>query len=152
MFSLLLTHGRQIVAARLNDLRHREPFVRLLPLGTLPRRRCFSTLKAFEPCLVDRRISTAVNELLPRGLTTRWCLRQRDIRALKVGGHGARSGDLEPQQGPLPPYSSQTVQGTVRNSEVSITAARLSFANQSLLSSLFRRQERTCRAAAHNHK
>jgi hypothetical protein len=36
MFSLLLTHGRQIVAARLNDLRHREPFVRLPPLGTLP--------------------------------------------------------------------------------------------------------------------
>ena len=109
MFSLLLTLGRQIAAARLKDLRHHEPFVRLLPLGTLPR--CFLTLKASEPCLVDRRISTAVNQLLPRGLTTRWCLRQRDIRALKVGGHGARSGDLEPQQGRLAPTAAKLFKG-----------------------------------------
>jgi len=80
MFSLLLTHGRQIQVARLKSSRHREPFVRLAAMRSQPSRPW-----AFPCC---RRISTAVNELPSRVN----CLRQHDMSRCERGWMGKVPG------------------------------------------------------------
>lgn len=104
MFSLLLlTHDRQIAVARLKMFRHREPFVRLVVL------KARSPDSKETPSRVDRRISTAVNLLLPRGLTAGVDM---SCQSVESGGHehGARSGDLEAHQTPY-----RRLPGTGRN-------------------------------------
>jgi len=56
MGELLLTHGRQIAAARLKMFRHREPFVRLACLGAAEPSRTLG------PCLAQ---GLLIGEFLP---------------------------------------------------------------------------------------
>ncbi|KAH8749028.1 hypothetical protein F5882DRAFT_84693 [Hyaloscypha sp. PMI_1271] len=92
MFSLLLlTHGRQIAVARLETLRHREPFVRLAVLKARP-----PDSKRLPRGLIGEFLPLLICCSLEGWQQASTCHAQ----VVESGGHehGARSGDLEAHQ------------------------------------------------------
>ncbi|KAH8787248.1 hypothetical protein BGZ57DRAFT_134941 [Hyaloscypha finlandica] len=92
MFSLLLlTHGRHIAVARLETLRHREPFVRLAVLKARP-----PDSKRLPRGLIGEFLPLLICCSLEGWQQASTCHAQ----VVESGGHehGARSGDLEAHQ------------------------------------------------------